>query len=80
LIGTAGVIVALVLLLAGITRVTLYYSAGLRSKEAPDLKVADISSKQLIVHSREGKFPRQLMLSSKMLECRSELATDRTRA
>jgi hypothetical protein len=58
------------------------HSAGLRSKEAPDLKVADISSKQMIIHSREGKdkFPRPLILSSKMLECRSEPAPDRTKA
>ena len=48
----------------------------------PDLKVAGISSNQMIIHSREGKgkFPRQLMLSSKMLECRSEPAPDRTKA
>src|SRR6202161_1135042 len=48
----------------------LYYSAGLRCQEALDLKVADIDSKRMILHAREGKgkFPRKLMWAPKLLE------------
>jgi len=46
------------------------YATGLRRAEVTHLKVSDIDSKRMIINIREGKgkFPRQVMLSPKLLE------------
>ncbi len=46
------------------------YAAGLRRTEAANLKVADIDSKRMVIHVRQGKGrrDRDIPLSSKLLD------------
>jgi integrase/recombinase XerD len=46
------------------------YAAGLRRTEAANLKIADIDSKRMVIHVRQGKGrrDRDIPLSSKLLD------------
>jgi integrase len=46
------------------------YGTGLRCAELQHLKIGDTDSQRMVVHVREGKgqFPRQVMLSPKLLD------------